>query len=42
MKVDEYFLRKITGIKRGKILIVISFSKDIIKLEEEKEPKLVK
>lgn len=35
MNVEEFFLRKVTGIKRGKSLIVISFSKDIIKLEEE-------
>lgn len=35
MNTKEYFLRKVTGVKRGKSLIVISFSKDIIKLEKK-------
>lgn len=35
MNNEEYFIRKVIGLKRGKTLNVISFSKDIIKLEEE-------
>lgn len=35
MNNEEYFIRRVIGLKRGKSLNVISFSKDIIKLEEE-------